>query len=208
VGVVEGIVGIYRFEAKIKGFANHAGTTPMGERRDAMISAAKLVEAVREEVMAKPGRQVGNVGLLRAYPGAPNVVPGRVNLPIELRDLDEAIVMEILERIRARASMIGVEDGTQVTIEPFASEGPAPTDTGLQDHIERVSREMGLDSIRLPSGAGHDAQNVARHGIPTGMIFVRSKDGISHNPHEWTDWDDCARGVELLYRSVVELDGR
>ena len=208
IGIVEGIVGIYRFEATIDGFANHAGTTPMRERRDAMISAAKLTQAVREEVMAKPGSQVGNVGLLRAFPGAPNVVPGKVKLPIELRDVNALVVTDVLERIRDRANAIGKTDRTRITIEPFASEGPAPTDTGLQDHIDRVARELGLDTLRLPSGAGHDAQNVAHHGIPTAMIFVRSKDGVSHNPHEWTDWDDCARGVEVLYRAIVELDAR
>ena len=208
IGIVEGIVGIYRYEATIDGFANHAGTTPMRERRDAMISAAKLTQAVHEEVMAKPGSQVGNVGLLHAFPGAPNVVPGKVKLPIELRDVNALVVTDVLERIRDRANAIGKTDRTRITIEPFASEGPAPTDTGLQDHIDRIARELGLDTLRLPSGAGHDAQNVAHHGIPTAMIFVRSKDGVSHNPHEWTDWDDCARGVEVLYRAIVELDAR
>lgn len=208
IGIVEGIVGIYRYEATIDGFANHAGTTPMRERRDAMVSAAKLTQAVREEVMAKPGRQVGNVGTLRAFPGAPNVVPGKVKLPIELRDVNELVVTDVYERIRDRANAIGETDGTRISIEPFASEKPAPTDIGLQDHIERIAESLGLDTLRLPSGAGHDAQNVARHGIPTAMIFVRSKDGVSHNPAEWTDWDDCARGVEVLYRAVVELDAR
>lgn len=208
IGIVEGIVGIYRYTATIDGFANHAGTTPMRERRDAMLSAAKLIQAVRDEVMAKPGRQVGNVGLARVFPGAPNVVPGKVALPIELRDVNELVVTDMLERIRDRAHAIGETDGTRINIEPFAWEKPAPTDTGLQDHIERIAAGLGLDTQRLPSGAGHDAQNVARHGIPTAMIFVRSKDGVSHNPDEWTEWDDCARGVEVLYRAVVELDAR
>lgn len=208
IGVVEGIVGIYRYEAVIEGFANHAGTTPMMERRDAMLSAAKLIAAVREEVVAKPGRQVGNVGLLHASPGAPNVVPGRVKLPIELRDVNELVVTDVYERIRDRASAIARADSTRIRIEPFAAEGPAPTDVGLQDHIEKIANELGLGTMRLASGAGHDAQNVARHGIPTGMIFVRSRDGVSHNPDEWTDWDDCARGVEVLYRAVVDLDAR
>ena len=208
IGIVDGIVGIYRFQATVDGFQNHAGTTPMEERRDAMFSAARLTQAVREEVMAKPGRQVGNVGLMEAHPGAPNVVPGRVRFPIELRDIDEGVVMDVLERLRGRAAAIGKEDGTSLSITPFAAEKPAPTDVGVQEEIHRAARGMGLDTIRLPSGAGHDAQNVSRHGIPTGMIFVRSKDGVSHNPEEWTDWDDCARGAEVLYRAVTELDAR
>ena len=205
-GIVEGIVGIYRFAAEIEGFANHAGTTPMDDRLDALLSAAKLTQAVREEVIAKPGRQVGNVGLIQASPGAPNVVPGRVSLPIELRDLDETVVEDVIERIRGRASAIAREDGTTIRIEPFASEGPAPTDVGLQEIIARVGGEMRWSTKRLPSGAGHDAQNVSRHNIPTGMIFVPSQNGISHNPNEWTDWDDCSRGVEALYRTVLEID--
>ncbi len=208
IGIVEGIVGIYRFQAQVVGFANHAGTTPMSERRDAMISASKLTQAVREEVMAKPGRQVGNVGLVRALPGAPNVVPGRVEVTIELRDLDESVVADVIARVRLRAAEIGREDGTEIAIEPFAAEGPAHMDVGLQDHIDHSAGSLGLGTYRLPSGAGHDAQNVARHGIPTGMIFVRSKDGVSHNPGEWTEWNDCTRGVEVLYQSVTELDAR
>ena len=205
-GIVEGIVGIYRFAAEIEGFANHAGTTPMSERQDALLSAAKLTQAVREEVMAKPGRQVGNVGLIQVSPGAPNVVPGRVSLPIELRDLDETIVENMLERIRGRASAIAREDGTTIRIKPFASEDPAPTDVGLQEIIARVGSEMRWSTKRLPSGAGHDAQNISHHNIPTGMIFVPSQNGVSHNPNEWTDWNDCSRGVEALYRSVLEID--
>jgi N-carbamoyl-L-amino-acid hydrolase len=208
VGVVEGIVGIYRYDALIEGFQNHAGTTPMSERKDAMLSAAKLTQAVREEIVARPGRQVGNVGRLDASPGAANVIPGRVRLPIELRDLDARVVDDVLERIRKRAAAIEAEDGTRIRIDRFAYEDPAPTDVGLQEHIDRVSRGLGLTTLRLPSGAGHDAQNVSRHGIPTGMIFVRSLEGVSHNPNERTEWEDCARGVEVLYRTVLELDER
>ena len=205
-GIVEGIVGIYRFNVDIEGFANHAGTTPMDERQDALISAAKLTQAVREEVTAKPGRQVGNVGLIKVFPGAPNVVPGRVSLPIELRDLNETTVKKIIENIRRRSNEIGYADGTKIRIKPFASEDPAPTDVGLQEIIARVSGEMRWSTKLLPSGAGHDAQNVSRHGIPTGMIFVPSQNGISHNPNEWTDWADCARGAEALYRTILKID--
>ena len=206
IGIVQGIVGIYRFNTIVEGFANHAGTTPMIERRDALLSASKLTQAVHQEVKAQPGNQVGNIGLVKVLPGAPNVIPGKVQLSIELRDLDENVVMDVFNRIRKRAHSISAEDRTHIEIMPFASEGPALMDAGLQNHIEDVAKDVNLNTLRLPSGAGHDAQNIARHGIPTGMIFVKSKEGVSHNPAEWTDWEDCARGVEMLYRSVISLD--
>ena len=117
-----------------------------------------------------------------------------------------SVFEDMLERIRGRASAIAREDGTTISIEPFASEDPAPTDVGLQEIIARVGNEMRWSTKRLPSGAGHDAQNISHHNIPTGMIFVPSQNGVSHNPNEWTDWDDCSRGVEALYRSVLEID--
>jgi N-carbamoyl-L-amino-acid hydrolase len=208
IGVVEGIVGIDRFLATLEGFANHAGTTPMDERKDALVAAARLIQAVREEVMAKPGRQVGNVGWVRVSPGAPNVVPGLVRMPIELRDLRREVMDDMAARIRDRAGTIGREAGVRIEIEQTATDEPAPTDPALRDLIERVAREAGYSTLRLPSGAGHDAQSLGRAGIPIGMIFVPSKEGISHSPKERSDWDDVTRGAEVLYRAVLELDAR
>jgi beta-ureidopropionase / N-carbamoyl-L-amino-acid hydrolase len=208
VGVVEGIVGIDRFEVTLEGFANHAGTTPMDERKDALLAAARLIQAVREQVMARPGRQVGNVGWIQVQPGAPNVVPGRVKMPIELRDLRRETIDDMISRIRAEAARISRETGVGITIERYATDEPAPTDPAVRDLIEQVAREAGLATLRLPSGAGHDAQSLARAGIPIGMIFVPSKDGISHSPREFSESEDCARGAEVLYRAVRALDGR
>jgi len=208
IGVVQGIVGIDRFHVRLEGFANHAGTTPMAERKDALVAAARLILAVREEVMARPGRQVGNVGFVQVLPGAPNVVPGSVRLPVELRDLKREVIDEMAARIRARAEAIGKEAGVTVIMERYADDEPALTDPGLQDLIETTARAAGYSTMRLPSGAGHDAQSLGRAGIPIGMIFVPSKDGISHSPREWTEWDDVTRGAEVLYRVLHALDKR
>ena len=208
IGVVEGIVGIDRFHATVEGFANHAGTTPMDERRDALVAAARLVQAVREEVMARPGRQVGNVGWIQVSPGAPNVVPGLVRLPIELRDLRRETIDDMAARIGARAQAIARESGVTIAIQRYATDEPALTDPRLQDAIESAARGAGFSTLRLPSGAGHDAQSLGRAGVPIGMIFVPSKDGISHSPRETTAWDDCARGAEVLYRTLRALDTR
>jgi N-carbamoyl-L-amino-acid hydrolase len=206
IGIVEGIVGIRRYEVILEGTANHAGTTPMEERRDALLAAAKLTLAVREEILAQPGRQVGNVGSIKASPGAPNVVPGRVRMPIELRDLNQAVIDDMAVRIEQRAAAIGREDDVSFRFEKTGEEEPTLTDTAIRDAIEKAALECGFSTFRMPSGAGHDAQLLARFGVPTGMIFVPSKDGVSHSPREWTDWDDCACGVEALYRTILALD--
>jgi len=208
IGVVQGIVGIDRYHVTLEGLANHAGTTPMAERRDALVAAARLILAVREEVMARPGRQVGNVGSVQVLPGAPNVVPGLVRLPVELRDLRRDVIDDMATRIRGRAEAIGKEAGVAFTMERYANDEPALTDPGLQDLIEASARAAGYSTLRLPSGAGHDAQSLGRAGIPIGMIFVPSKGGISHSPRERSEWDDVTRGAEVLYRVLRELDKR
>ena len=208
IGVVQGIVGIDRYHVTLEGFANHAGTTPMAERRDALLAAARLILAVREEVMARPGRQVGNVGYVQVTPGAPNVVPGLVRLPVELRDLKRELIDDMAARVRARAETIGKETGVGFTMERYATDEPALTDPALQDLIETSARASGYSTLRLPSGAGHDAQSLGRAGIPIGMIFVPSQGGISHSPRELTEWDDVTRGAEVLYRVLRALDDR
>src|SRR5262249_17746994 len=208
IGVVQGIVGIDRYHVTLEGFANHAGTTPMAERIDALVAASRLVLAVREEVMARPGRQVGNAGFVQVLPGAPNVVPGLVRMPVELRDLDRKVIDDMAARVRSRAEAISKETGVGFTMERYATDEPALTDPGLQDLVEATARGAGYSTLRLPSGAGHDAQSLGRAGIPIGMIFVPSKGGISHSPRELTEWDDTTRGAEVLYRVLMELDRR
>jgi beta-ureidopropionase / N-carbamoyl-L-amino-acid hydrolase len=208
IGVVQGIVGIDRYHVTLEGFANHAGTTPMAERRDALLAAARLIVAVREEVMARPGRQVGNVGYVQVVPGAPNVVPGLARLPVELRDLKREVIDDMASRVRARGETIARETGVTFAMERYATDEPALTDSALQDLIETAARGAGYSSLRLPSGAGHDAQSLGRAGIPIGMIFVPSKGGISHAPRERTEWDDVTRGAEVLYRVLRALDAR
>jgi beta-ureidopropionase / N-carbamoyl-L-amino-acid hydrolase len=208
IGVVEGIVGIDRYDVVVEGFANHAGTTPMDERHDALVASSRLVQAVREEVMARPGRQVGNVGWIQVLPGAPNVVPGLVRLIVELRDLKRETIDDMATRIRARAQTIARETGVTIRMERHSSDEPALTDPALQDRIESVARDAGYSTLRMPSGAGHDAQSLGRAGVPIGMIFVPSQGGISHSPRESTDGDDCARGAEVLYRVLRTLDTR
>jgi N-carbamoyl-L-amino-acid hydrolase len=205
IGIVQGIVAIERYEARITGFANHAGTTPMAERQDAAVAAAHLTIAVREIVTSRPGRQVGTVGKLELSPNAPNVVPGAATLIIELRDLSVDLLRSIAEEIRARAATIAAATKTTIEIVPASSNAPAIADTAVQDVIERATRTLRLSSMRMPSGAGHDAQMMAQL-TPMGMIFVPSIGGISHSPRELTTWDDCANGASVLLHAVLALD--
>ncbi len=205
IGVVEGIVAIDRYEAVITGVPNHAGTTPMPLRHDALVAAARLVLAVREIVTAEPGRQVGTVGQIAVTPNAPNVVPGVVRLTIELRDLSAAKIAALAERVRARAADIARDTGTAIAITPTSHHDAALAHPAVQEAIARAADGLGLRHQRMPSGAGHDAQMLARVG-PMGMMFVPSVGGVSHSPRELTRWEDCARGAAVLLESVLAMD--
>jgi N-carbamoyl-L-amino-acid hydrolase len=205
VGVVQGIVSIERYSAVITGFGNHAGTTPMPDRQDALVAASQLTMAVREAVTARPGRQVGTVGQLNVEPNAPNVIPGVVRLTIELRDLSPERLAAIIADIRQRAAAIATNTKTRIEIADHSRNPPAMAAEDVQGAIERAARSLGLSARRQPSGAGHDAQMMAVLGR-MGMIFVPSVGGISHSPHELTSWQDCANGANVLLGAVLEMD--
>ncbi|MCC7031491.1 MAG: Zn-dependent hydrolase [Acidobacteria bacterium] len=207
IGIVEGIVAIHRHDVEVAGFANHAGTTPMDERQDALQAASRLVLAVRELVTARQGRQVGTVGRLDVEPNSPNVVPGRVRLSVEFRDLSESTLAAMNGELRARADAIARDTGTTITTTLATTNPPALADAGVQAAIGRAADAAGLEARRLPSGAGHDAQMIARL-CPMGMIFVPSIGGVSHSPKERTSWDDCARGAAVLLGAVLDVDAR
>lgn len=205
IGVVEGIVGVHWWEVSVEGFANHAGTTPMNQRRDALLAAAKYIEAVNRVVTSIPGRQVGTVGKIQAFPGAYNVVPGKVITSLGLRDLDTAKVQLMFERIQAEVSQIEHATGTKFEFKQVNASQPAPTDPHIRNTIAEAAKQLGLSTKLLPSGAGHDAQEIAAL-CPIGMIFVPSRDGISHSPREFSKAEDITNGVNVLLHSVLKLD--
>lgn len=205
IGVVQGIVGINWWTCVATGFANHAGTTPMDRRQDALAAASRAALAVRQEVRAEPGRQVGTVGYVKVEPSARNIIPGRVEFPVELRDLDAAKVERIWARIEKRFQQIAAAEKVRIECAPLSSDKPALTDPALQDAIRESARAAGLTTLDLPSGAGHDAQQIARIA-PVGMIFVPSRGGISHSPKEFSAPEDVANGAEVLYRTILRLD--
>jgi N-carbamoyl-L-amino-acid hydrolase len=205
IGIVEGIVGIKQWEVTITGFANHAGTTPMDQRHDALLAAARFVQAVNRVVTSVPGRQVGTVGRIQAFPGAPNVIPGQVVCSLELRDLDAAKIDLLYERIAAEARRIGDESGTRFEYKPVHENVPAPSDPRVRAAIAEAAKELGLTSKVMPSGAGHDAQAMAQLA-PMGMIFIPSVGGISHSPRELSLPADIVNGANVLLATLLRLD--
>jgi beta-ureidopropionase / N-carbamoyl-L-amino-acid hydrolase len=206
IGVVEGIVGIRWWDVTIEGIANHAGTTPMNRRRDALLSAAEFALAVNRVATSMPGRQVATVGRIRAEPGAPNVIPGKVVLSLEIRDLDAAKITTVYDAIHAEADKIAQARQTPFTFTQLkVSSEPAPTDPRLQRIIAKAASSLNLTSKVMPSGAGHDAQEIS-HITPTGMIFVPSVGGISHAPKEFTSQQDMANGANVLLQTVLAID--
>nr|WP_297690889.1 Zn-dependent hydrolase [uncultured Eudoraea sp.] len=206
IGIVEGIVGLQWWDVRIKGFANHAGTTPMNMRQDALLSAAKFILAVNEITNSMEGSQVGTVGRINALPGAPNVIPGEVVLSLEIRDLSEEKIYTLYNKMVERANEIGVAMNTEFKFHPLdATAKPAHMDAIIKSQFESVCNSLGLSYQYMPSGAGHDAQDMARI-VPTGMIFVPSKGGISHSPREFTSAEDMANGSNVLLQTILKLD--
>ncbi|MFQ5791680.1 MAG: Zn-dependent hydrolase [Acidobacteriota bacterium] len=205
IGVVEGIVGIKRWNVTIRGFANHAGTTPMDQRQDALWAAAMFIVAVRRIVTTVPGRHVGTVGQIQAFPGAPNVIPGRAVLSLELRDLDMRKIETLYGKIRDAGLEIGRRTSTEFDFDEFYVSRAAPTDKRLRRLIAEAAQELGLSRLRMPSGAGHDAQSIASLA-PVGMIFIPSVGGISHSPRELSRPEDIVSGMNVLLHTLLKLD--
>ena len=205
IGVVTGIVGLHWWDVTIEGFANHAGTTPMNRRRDAMLAAAHFTIAVNRIVTRIAGRQVGTVGRIAAFPGAPNVIPGKVVVSLELRDLDDAKVLRLFQQITAESEKIGRATGTTFSYKETNVNAAAPTNPRVRAVIDRCAHELGLSTRAMPSGAGHDAQDVAHLG-PVGMIFVPSIGGISHAPQEFSRPHDIENGANVLLQTVLAID--
>jgi N-carbamoyl-L-amino-acid hydrolase len=199
IGVVEGIVGVRRFTATFEGQANHAGTTAMADRRDALVMAAPFVLGVRDA--AVEAGIVGTVGALRVLPGAPSVVPGRVELEAEVRGLYE----EELDRVEARLAELAERLGGRL-LRTSAKPG-VRSDPAVVEAIEAACAALGLDCRRMPSGAGHDAMVLGRL-VPHAMVFVPSCGGVSHSPEEFTPPERCVDGGRVLLGALLELDAR
>jgi len=205
IGAVEGVQGISWTGVTFKGQSNHAGTTPMELRRDAAFAASRLAVAVREITGEIGGGQVGTVGVITPKPNLINVVPGEVYMTVDLRNIDdeklkaaEFILHEVIE-------YICLEEGVKVETEQLVRFEPVRFDQRISDLVASLAEENRFPCQRLSSGAGHDAQMMARI-CPTAMIFVPSRGGISHNPKEYTSSRHLNAGAEILFKAVQQLD--
>lgn len=197
IGIVEGIVGIRRYLVTYTGYANHAGTTTMDRRQDALVMAAPLIGQVRE-VAVRHGI-VGTIGKVDVTPGAPNVIPGKVVLHLEIRGLDEAV----LDAAETELGAYAVLQGGNFT--RVSTKAAVQADERLLGAFTAAATELGLSHRRLPSGAGHDAMNMATL-CPMAMLFVPSQNGVSHSPDEYTAPQDCINGAQVLLRALLQID--
>jgi N-carbamoyl-L-amino-acid hydrolase len=206
IGVVQGIVGIKRWYITVRGFANHAGTTPMDRRQDALYAAALMIAEVRRIITGEPGSQVGTVGRLDVNPGAPNVIPGEVLFSLEIRDLSMDKVTRLFGEIEDSLAAIAEANDVEVSFDQYYESPETPTDEGIEAIVRDSAAALGLSLLDMPSGAGHDGQSMK--GIaPVGMIFVPSKDGISHAPSEYTSPEQITNGANVLLQTIMGMDG-
>lgn len=203
IGVVNGIVGVVRYNVTARGVSNHAGTTMMANRKDALVGMSKLITRSTEMAKEIDSALVLTIGKLTVLPGQENVIPCQVDATFEMRHMDKSKTDELFRRIQSYAAEIPDCDFTFVnTIAKYST----PCDPKLIQLIERVSGEAGASHIVMPSGAGHDASALAHEGVPIGMIFVPSVEGKSHCGGEWTEPHHCDLGADVLYRCVLALD--
>lgn len=203
VGIVSAITGIARLSVSLNGMAGHAGTTPMELRRDALCGAAELVLAAEELARATPGL-VATVGQMSAAPGASNVIPGTVTMSLDVRHQDDAARAAAVAALGERAKAIADRRSLGLDWQLIQDYPAVPMDAGLRGRLARVVAAAGYEALELPSGAGHDAAVMA--GVtPAAMLFLRCKDGVSHNPAEAIDSADVAVALDLLGRLVDDL---
>lgn len=204
VGVVTGICCQIRGEFTVKGVACHAGTTPMNLRKDSLTASAEIILMIEEEAKKYP-QAVATVGKIEAFPGGVNVIAGMVKFSFDMRNQKAVLRDEMFENIKKKAEEICAK--RNVTVEAVVmmkDEEGKPCADEIQDKIASACEKMGLESFRMPSGAGHDSSAFADF-CPMGMIFIRSEKGISHNKDEWSTEDDCADGTNVLYHAVLDL---
>lgn len=202
VGVVEGIVGITRYKITVCGEANHAGTTPMAFRKDAVVAAAQLITVINAKAVQIGDPFVATVGKLSVTPNSVNVIPGKVEMILEIRDMSKERIESYFNDIRQAAAKI---EGVSISFEPYSDKGSVVLNKGMMHLFEDVCDSLNIKYRRMFSGAGHDAMEIAKK-VPTGLIFIPSRDGISHSKDEYSSLDDMVIGTQVLYEALIKAD--
>jgi beta-ureidopropionase / N-carbamoyl-L-amino-acid hydrolase len=204
IGAVTGVQGISWQELTLEGQANHAGTTPIALRRDPGLVAARVTAFVRSLAVSLGAPMVGTVGRLGLHPDLVNVVPATATMTVDLRHTDDTVLSTAEELLRAEVGSLAAAESVTASWRELARFAPVTFDPAVVDRVAAAAGRRGLPCRRMPSGAGHDAQMMARV-CPTGMVFVPSRDGISHNPRELTSPEHLAAGASVLLDVLVEL---
>jgi allantoate deiminase len=204
VAVVYSIVGQRRFTVEITGEANHAGTTPMGYRQDAVYAASQMIYDIITMAKEEGDPLVATVGKIEAQPNIVNVVPGKAIFTIDVRHTNKEILLKFTEQINKRVNEISKEHGVDSKVDMWMDADPVPMDENVVQLIENQFKQSGLNYKLMHSGAGHDSQIFAPF-VPTAMLFVPSRKGISHNPEEFTEPKDLVEGVKGLVGALYEL---
>lgn len=207
IGVVTGITGRAVFEVEIEGKANHAGTTPMSTRRDALVSASKLVLEIQKMAAEQEICRVSTVGSIKAVPNAVNVIPGSASIGLEFRDTDMEALAAAEQELRRITDQAIANDLVDIEVIRHRFTSSVPITPDMQALVAEAAENCGFTWDPLPSGAGHDAQAVANIA-PVAMIFVPSVDGISHSPEEYSTPQDCANGAQVLLELLLLADDR
>lgn len=203
VGVVTGIAGLYLLKITFDGIAGHAGNTPMDDRYDPLVAAGQFVYELKSLPQKVSSSAVATVGKLEVSPNGINVIPQKVELYVDVRDIYEETLAQLVELISQKVEAIANEHRVTVQIDKKSLAKPAPICQEMQEKLAKIVEGQGIAPMFLPSGAGHDAMILARH-TKIGMLFVRSREGISHNPREWSSLNDCVQAVHVL-KEFVEL---
>lgn len=204
IGVVEGIVGQRRYTITVQGSSSHAGSTPMHMRQDALVAASMVVLAVNKSANT-PGQQVATVGRMNVSPNAVNVIPGLVEMTLDIRDLSNQHLDNLMEQLRLQLEAIATDTQTQIHLQPWLHNEPALAEPNIQQTIVQVCEDLGLSYTHLPSRASHDAQEIASF-TDMGMIFVPSQAGVSHAETEYTSPEQCTQGANVLLHTLLKLD--
>lgn len=205
VGVVQGVVGMLRKIITITGQANHAGTTPMNMRQDALVAAAQVILAVKQIAHSMPSRPVATVGYLTVEPNAVNIVPGRVELSIDMRELSQSCLDTMMAQLRQELEVIAADTDTQIEVAPVLCVEPTLAAESVQQTIQSVCEQLNLSYRYMPSRAGHDSLEIGRV-TDMGMIFVPSQEGLSHSGAEYTSPEQCMQGANVLLNTLIWLD--
>ncbi|GKZ14609.1 Zn-dependent hydrolase [Haladaptatus sp. T7] len=207
-GIVTTITGLSRCAIEITGEANHAGSTLMDDRSDALAGASEFVldveRAARERVEAESDTAVATVGKLDVGPGAPNVIPGRAELTLDVRDIEQESIEYVVDRAKRSLDSIETERDVTTAFERPWNRHPVPMSDRCRTALEAAGETANIDTLSLHSGAAHDTMHVA-NVTDAGLLFAPSRDGISHNPLEWTEWEDCAASTRVLAGALTRL---